>query len=76
MSEVLVQNAGEMWKCVWFALNSTLIRAEHIVTFRHLTGQLELIAGYIVLPVTDRYRWHCLNPFLVIIPSLNRSQYK
>lgn len=39
MSLVLVQNAGEMWKCVWFVLNSTLIRAEHIVTFHHMTGQ-------------------------------------
>ena len=29
MSLVCVQNAGEIWNCVWFALNSTLIRTGH-----------------------------------------------
>ena len=37
-SEVRVQNAGEMWKCVWFAPNSSLIRVEHILPFCHMAG--------------------------------------
>lgn len=57
---VLVQNAGEIWKSLWFTLNSTVIRPEHSTNqgwvewhYTFVTWQVRVsISPIIVLPPT------------------------